>query len=166
MLKNWEQIKAEERQSEKNPKAEKTILSAVPRKLPALLEAHQITRRAANIGFDWNDAGGIFDKIEEESIELRAAIHDRRAQESANGGTPQSGANVLRDVQVQEEVGDLLFAAVNMARFLGLDAEVAAEMREPQISRSLWLDGAASGSCGTAAGRPPAGENGRAVERI
>jgi len=137
VLKNWEEIKAEERKTEKNSKAEESILAAVPRKLPALLEAHQITRRAANIGFDWNDAGGIFDKIEEESIELRAAIHDQRSQESATG----DGAKSLHGPGVHEEVGDLLFAAVNMARFLGLDAEVALKSANRKFrERFGWME--------------------------
>ena len=142
VLKNWEEIKAEERKAEKPPKGSEaeSILAAVPRKLPALLEAYQITRRAANIGFDWNDAGGIFDKIEEESIELRAAIHDQRSQVSANGGAAKSGKN-SQARHVHEEVGDLLFAAVNMARFLGLDAEVALKSANRKFrERFRWME--------------------------
>jgi MazG family protein len=146
VLKNWEAIKADERKAEKNAKAEESILAAVPRKLPALLEAHQITRRAANIGFDWNDAGGIFDKIEEESIELRAAIYDQRSQESANGGPATSQSNISQGRGVHEEVGDLLFAAVNMARFLGLDAEVALKSANRKFrERFGWMERQAAG---------------------
>jgi MazG family protein len=141
VLKNWEEIKAAERKAESNDAAEESILAAVPRKLPALLEAHQITRRAANIGFDWNDAGGIFDKIEEESIELRAAIHDQRSQESANGGPSKSQTNISQGRGVHEEAGDLLFAAVNMARFLGLDAEVALKSANRKFrERFGWME--------------------------
>jgi MazG family protein len=146
VLKSWEEIKAEERKAEKKAKDEESILAAVPRKLPALLEAHQITRRAANIGFDWNDAGGIFDKIEEESIELRAAIHDQRSQESANGGPAKSQTNISQGRGVHEEVGDLLFAAVNMARFLGLDAEVALKSANRKFrERFGWMERQAAG---------------------
>ena len=56
MLKNWEQLKAEERaKSQPSPAKAASMLDPVPRSLPALLEAHQLTRRAANVGFDWHD---------------------------------------------------------------------------------------------------------------
>lgn len=110
VLKNWEQLKAEERAKNETPQAAAaSILDAVPRSLPALLEAHQLTRRAANVGFDWPDVKGIFDKLAEETAELKEllAAGDRRAE------------------KVEEEAGDLLFVGVNLARFLGLDAEIA-----------------------------------------
>ena len=90
VLKNWEQLKAEERASEErtndaqnaNKKdaqtaakaAKASILDAVPRSLPALLEAHQLTRRAANVGFDWPDVNGIFEKLTEEDGELKQLL--------------------------------------------------------------------------------------------
>jgi nucleoside triphosphate diphosphatase len=116
VLKNWEQLKAEERAKKQKAQpvseAGASILDAVPRSLPALLEAHQITRRAANVGFDWPDANGIFDKLAEETTELKSAI-----------GGPASGDR--SPLKIEEEVGDLLFVGVNLARFLGLDAEIA-----------------------------------------
>ncbi len=112
VLKNWAQIKAAEKQtsSNKNTLAKRqvpSILDGIPRSLPALLEAYQLTRRAARVGFDWKDVDGIYDKMREEIAELRVALDtsDRRGAE--------------------EEVGDILFAAVNLARFLGFDPEVA-----------------------------------------
>jgi MazG family protein len=112
VLKNWEQIKAEERAGSKGSEAKASpasILDAVPRSLPGLVEAHQLTRRAAKVGFDWQDVNGIFDKLAEETAELKQllAAGDRLSEE------------------VEEEVGDLLFAGVNLARFLGFDAEIA-----------------------------------------
>ena len=110
VLKNWEQLKAEERAKNEAPQpATASILDPVPRSLPALLEAHQLTRRAANVGFDWPDVNGIFDKLAEETAELKAllASPDQRLE------------------KVEEETGDLLFVGVNLARFLGLDAEIA-----------------------------------------
>ena len=112
VLKNWEQLKAEERAKNKVSDAkapDASILDAVPRSLPGLLEAHQLTRRAANVGFDWQDVKGIFDKLAEETTELKQllASGDGRAEE------------------IEEEVGDLLFVGVNLARFLGFDAEIA-----------------------------------------
>jgi len=124
VLKNWEQIKAEERRSAKKSSGKSarhltrraSVLDGVPRTLPALLEAHQLTRRAANVGFDWKDIGGIFEKLKEESRELREALEteDRSRRE--------------------EEVGDLLFVGVNLARFLGLDAEIALKRANRKFS--------------------------------
>ena len=84
VLKNWEQLKSEERASEKLANtndaqsaakaAQASILDAVPRSLPALLEAHQLTRRAANVGFDWPDVNGIFEKLAEEVAELKQLL--------------------------------------------------------------------------------------------
>jgi MazG family protein len=112
VLKNWEQLKAEERAKNKVSEAkapDASILDPVPRSLPGLLEAHQLTRRAANVGFDWHDVKGIFDKLAEETAELKQSLAsgDGRAEE------------------IEEEVGDLLFVGVNLARFLGFDAEIA-----------------------------------------
>jgi MazG family protein len=113
VLKNWEQIKVQEREEAKREGKQlvadaspASILEGVPRSLPALLEAHQLTRRAANVGFDWQDVEGLLDKLAEETAELRAAI--------------KSGDQAHRE----EEIGDLLFVCVNLARFLGCDAEI------------------------------------------
>ena len=103
VLKNWEQLKAEERA------AQTSIVDAVPRGLPALLEAHQLTRRAANVGFDWPEVKGIFDKLAEETEELKQLLA------SGKHGEPD----------IEEEIGDLFFTGVNLARFLGFDAEIA-----------------------------------------
>ena len=111
VLKNWAQLKAKEKQAApaKKPSSHDHVPSAldgVPRNIPALLEAYQLTRRAAQVGFDWEQVEGIFEKLQEEITELHAAleISDRRA--------------------AKEEVGDLLLSVVNLARFLGLDPEV------------------------------------------
>jgi nucleoside triphosphate diphosphatase len=111
VLKNWAQLKAKEKMAASPKvvtlaKSAPSTLDGVPRNIPALLEAYQMTRRAAQVGFDWEHVEGIFEKLEEEAVELRAALaaSDRRA--------------------VEEEVGDILFSVVNLARFLGLDPEV------------------------------------------
>jgi MazG family protein len=118
VLKNWERIKAEERAENDGAKVSlESILDDVPRSLPGLLEAHQLTRKAAKAGFDWDHLGGILDKLDEETrelLELTTSQVKRRDGENA-GPMP---------TRVEEEVGDLLFAAVNVARFLGLDPEV------------------------------------------
>ena len=123
VLKNWEQIKAEERAKNRNSQAtaakDASILDAVPRSLPALLEAHQLTRRAANVGFDWQDVSGIFDKLAEETAELKQLLS------SGNSRTEE----------VEDEVGDLLFVGVNLARFLGLDAEITLKKANRKFAR-------------------------------
>jgi MazG family protein len=111
VLKNWAQLKAKEKLAASpkhgsQPKSAPSALDGVPRNIPALLEAYQLTRRAAQIGFDWERIEGIFEKLEEETAELRAALT----------------ASNRRDAE--EEVGDILFSVVNLARFLGLDPEV------------------------------------------
>jgi tetrapyrrole methylase family protein / MazG family protein len=112
VLKNWAQLKAKEKQKALpdgalTKESPQSILQSVPRNLPALLEAYQMTRRARQVGFDWEHVEGIFEKLKEEAQELQSALasSNRRAAE--------------------EEVGDILFAAVNLARFLEIDPEVA-----------------------------------------
>ncbi len=126
VLRNWEQIKVEERLSKagaagnpsgsKEPK-EASLLDGVSRALPATLEGFQLTRKAARIGFDWETAGGIFEKMAEETRELQNALD----------GGEQS--------KVEEELGDLLFAAVNLARFLKVDPEIALKKANAKFSR-------------------------------
>lgn len=122
VLKNWEQLKAEERAKSRDSEARAgvaSILDAVPRSLPALLEGHQLTRRAANVGFDWADVNGIFDKLAEETAELKQLF-------ASGDGRPE---------EVEEEIGDLLFVGVNLARFLRLDAEIALKRANRKFSR-------------------------------
>jgi len=141
VLKNWEQLKKEERQAENRGKrdtegffgpaksagpqndstgegGEGSVLDGVPRTMPALLEAYQLTRRAANVGFDWENIEGVLEKMMEETEELRARLKEKNTNaESAEAQRTQSG--------IEEEIGDLLFVAVNVARFLGADPEIA-----------------------------------------
>jgi tetrapyrrole methylase family protein/MazG family protein len=108
VLKNWAQLKAKEKRPSTSPEQPiPSALEGIPRSLPALLEAYQLTRRAAQVGFDWETVEGIFEKLREETSELRMALseEDRSRRE--------------------EELGDLLFVAVNLTRFLGFDPEVA-----------------------------------------
>lgn len=115
VLRNWEQIKAQERKGQEPPhngatKAErnpKSLLDGVPRGLPATMEGLQLTRKASRAGFDWDNAEGVFEKLREESAELRHVSDNKDTR------------------RVEEEMGDLLFAAVNLARFLQVDPEIA-----------------------------------------
>ena len=106
VLKNWEVIKAAEK-AEKGTPARASILDGIPSKLPALHEAHQISSRVARVGFDWPNIDGVFEKLHEEIAELREAISEKQKSD------------------VEDEVGDLLFVLVNIARTLKLDSESA-----------------------------------------
>ncbi len=142
VLKNWEQIKAGERAKEraasgsaiassntKSP-ADESILSGVPHSLPGALEAYQLTRRASRVGFDWDNLAGIFDKLDEE----------RREIESSLPPTPGKSPSHL-----EEEVGDLLFASVNIARFLGVDPEIALKSANRKFKKRFqWMESAAA----------------------
>jgi tetrapyrrole methylase family protein/MazG family protein len=102
VLANWERIKQDERREADKPDS---ALEGVPRQLPALLRAQRIQNKAAKVGFDWKQVEGPLDKVEEEWGEFRRACQGGSAQE------------------LEEEFGDLLFALVNVSRFLKLDAE-------------------------------------------
>jgi len=133
VLRNWEQIKMQERQA-KGPAAgdapssapdsgdsgeSPSVLDGVPRTLPALLEALQLTRKAARIGFDWTSVDGIFDKLTEETHELQTVL----AAKSRNAA------------RIEGEVGDILFVTVNLARFLHVDPEIALKKTCAKFSR-------------------------------
>jgi tetrapyrrole methylase family protein/MazG family protein len=104
VLFNWEQIKQAERRREKG---EASLLDGVPRELPALLRAHRLQEKASRVGFDWAEAQEVLRKVEEELAELRAAM---QAQ-----GTDR----------MEAEMGDLLFALVNLSRFIAVNPEEA-----------------------------------------
>lgn len=105
VTKRWDEIKKEERKAK--GEASPGMLDSVPRALPALVEAQQITARAARAGFDWRSAGEVLDKLDEERREFGEACehgsHDR----------------------IEDELGDLLFVLVNLARFVKVDPEQA-----------------------------------------
>jgi len=108
VLDNWDQLKADERRvSGKVEKIGDSILDEVPVHFPALLEGLKLTKKAAKVGFDWESSDQIFDKLNEETMELRAAIR--------NGDTDNIG----------EEIGDLLFVVMNLARRLDIEPETA-----------------------------------------
>lgn len=158
VLKNWEQIKSQERAAEgKSTKAvsiegqraqEDSVLAGVPRSLPAVLEAYQLTRRASHIGFDWENLDGVFDKLDEEKREIQAA----RLAEPARGSGKNPANNpaarpkpAAPSPNLEEEVGDLLFAAVNVARFVGVDPEIALKKANRKFKRRFqWMEAAAA----------------------
>jgi MazG family protein len=149
VLKNWEQIKAAERAAEKRgnngegkESAPESILADVPRSMPAVLEAYQLTRRASRIGFDWDNIEGVLDKLEEERRELLETLPSGHA--TAEHTDARSHAARLTP-EVEEEVGDLLFAGVNVARFVGIDPEIALKKANRKFKqRFQWMEMAAA----------------------
>ena len=118
VLLNWETMKAEERRAAgKTENTSTSILDGVPSKAPALMEAHQLSTKAARVGFDWKSIDDIFDKLHEEIEELRGAItqHAELKDEATH-------------TRVREELGDLLFAATNIARHLHVEPEAALKL--------------------------------------
>jgi len=116
VLRSWEAIKAQEREAK--GKDDASMLDSVHRGLPAVMEAFQMTTKVSRVGFDWKEADGALLKLDEEALELREAIRakaDHRA--------------------VAEEVGDLLFVAVNVARLTGVDPESALKAANRKFRR-------------------------------
>jgi tetrapyrrole methylase family protein / MazG family protein len=153
VLKNWEQIKSEERAEKASAASEakvttnpESLLSDIPKSLPAALEAYQLTRRAARVGFDWDDLHGIFEKIDEEKSEIieslgAVAKNSPRAELKPQLQNSLSASGLAH---LEEEVGDLLFAAVNVARFVGADPEIALKHANRKFKRRFqWMESAA-----------------------
>ena len=101
---NWDEIKAT---VENKVKTASALFDGIPRSLPGLRQAQEVTRRAASVGFDWEKADQVLEKVEEEISELRRAL---RAADT---------------VSIREEIGDLLFSIVNFSRFVDVEAEEA-----------------------------------------
>jgi MazG family protein len=119
VLRNWEAIKAEEKRAANNADAAKStsILDGVSTRVPALMEAHQLSTKAARVGFDWEKIEHIFAKMQEEISELRDAIKVHADSKSEADHT-----------RVREEIGDLLFAVTNIARHLQVEPEAALKL--------------------------------------
>src|SRR6185503_14997661 len=120
VLRNWEAIKAEEKRAARKGEAEpadSSILDGVSTKAPALMEAHQISTKVARVGFDWTEIKDIFEKLQEEVDELRAAIE-----------THENSKDEADHAHVREEIGDLLFVITNIARRLNVEPEAALKL--------------------------------------
>jgi MazG family protein len=161
VLRNWEVIKAEEKRAAGKDRADadSSLLDGVSTKAPALMEAHQLTTKAARVGFDWQRVEDIFDKLHEEIDELKAAIRERDERQRERDAMDQSSStfgrtNVEASEQlrrespsrpasdeeaeherVREELGDLLFAATNIARHLGVEPEAALKLTNRKFRR-------------------------------
>jgi XTP/dITP diphosphohydrolase len=111
---NWEKLKMKEGKT--------SVLSGVPRALPAMVKAMRLQEKARQTGFDWENAAQVQEKVAEEERELKEALE---AAAGAPAGTPEA---INAADRVEEEFGDLLFSLVNYSRFLGLDPEHALEL--------------------------------------
>ena len=121
VIQNWEAIKGDE-------KGRVSLMDDIPSAIPAIVRADKVQRRAKSVGFDWDDVAPVFDKIQEEIAELTAEAHDHE--------------------RATEELGDLLFAVVNLARHLGVDAELALAGASDRFSdrfRSMEHDATTAG---------------------
>ncbi len=164
VLRNWEALKAREKEKKKRLAAEEgktaeqadgeqaddaqSVLAGVSSKMPALMEAYKLSSRAAHVGFDWSEMEGLFAKLEEETVELREelkAVPALSAKDQSVGkgiagsGKPQVPAE-LRE-RLEDEVGDLFFVLVNIARFLALDPESALRKTNRKFKRRFqWME--------------------------
>ncbi len=151
VLRNWETIKAAEKQAAGKGEVAKdsSLLDGVSAKAPALMEAHQLTTKAARVGFDWQQIEDIFAKLHEEIDELKAAIKERderpqtratNAQSTSEQRAREAPARPFDDEEtahthVREELGDLLFAVTNIARHLGVEPEAALKLTNRKFRR-------------------------------
>lgn len=134
VLRQWEQIK----RAEKGHDA--SVLDGIPRALPALVRAQNVQKKAARVGFDWTDPGDVIDKFREEVAELSAEL---------DSGDPR---------RLEHEIGDILFTAVNMARKLGVDAELALEGTTQRFIRRFRHIEAAVAAAGQTVEQTPLAE--------
>jgi MazG family protein len=155
VVRNWEAIKAEEKKKRlaagggktaKEPEPPQSVLGGVSAAMPALLEAHKLSSRAAHVGFDWPNVEGLFDKLREETDELREQLQDFPPPGPRPQGRGVAGAGrvavpeELRN-RLEEEVGDLFFVLVNIARYLGVDPESALKKTNRKFKRRFqWME--------------------------
>jgi MazG family protein len=155
VLRNWEALKAEEKKkrlaagggkSEREDEPSKSVLAGVSSAVPSLLEAFKLSSRAAHVGFDWPNVAGLFEKLEEETGELRREIDKLPApgpRPQDRGVAGSRGAVIPEELRLrlEDEVGDMLFVLVNIARYLSLDPESALRKTNRKFRRRFqWLE--------------------------
>jgi len=129
VLRNWEAIKTQEKDQQRRDKGpadqqSQSVLAGVSSAMPALLEAHKLGSRASKVGFDWPDVGGLFEKLEEEVQELQQELKQLPEPNSEDEPNP-----------IEEEIGDLFFVLVNLARHLTVDPESALKKTNRKFKR-------------------------------
>jgi MazG family protein len=156
---NWEALKVEERNkrfgkkdaNDANPAGTATtavpsILAGISSSMPSLLEAHKLSSRAAQVGFDWPEMEGLFEKLAEETRELRQRLQEFPAPgpRPEGRGVAGSGRQIIPEdlrARLEEEVGDLFFVLVNIARYLALDPESALRQTNRKFRRRFqWME--------------------------
>lgn len=142
VLKNWEELKLQEKRKnlhtgDEAGLAPEPLLSAVSSKMPALQEAHKISSKAAHVGFDWPMIEGLFEKLSEETRELQEHVQGIPA---AGAGEKPKVPEALKE-RVEDEIGDLFFVLVNLARYLSVDSESALRRTNRKFRRRFgWLE--------------------------
>jgi len=148
VLKNWEALKAEEKrkslqsngqglQTEEQAQPE-LLLEGVSSKMPALQEAHKISSKAAHVGFDWPNVQGLFEKLSEETLELQE--HLQKIPQATSSAESSRLPEELKE-RMEDEVGDLFFVLVNIARYLSVDPESALRRTNRKFRRRFgWLE--------------------------
>ncbi|MCZ8529542.1 nucleoside triphosphate pyrophosphohydrolase [Alteromonas sp. PRIM-21] len=128
----WDAIKAQEKQLKKqrlkqDEAIETSILDSVPKGMPALMYAQKLQKACAKVGFDWPDAAPVIDKVREEVEEIQQELDTKQRLLCENSADQNSSSNSVRDNQqaIEEEIGDALFAMVNLARHCKVDADTA-----------------------------------------
>jgi len=153
VLRNWEALKAEEKKKRleagggksAQPQNPESVLAGVSSAMPALLEAHKLSSRAAHVGFDWSEVADLFVKLQEEATELKEEIQQLPARVQT-GGRGIAGSGKLQVPEehrhrLEEEVGDLFFVVVNIARYLSLDPESALKKTNRKFKRRFqWME--------------------------
>jgi MazG family protein len=153
---NWEAIKVEERKkrqvvdTESNASAsterEQSILAGVSSAMPSLLEASKLSSRAAQVGFDWPNVEGLFDKLKEETNELREELQEfpapgPRPQGRGIAGSGRTAVPEELQARLEDEVGDLFFVLVNIARYLSVEPESALRKTNRKFKRRFqWME--------------------------
>ena len=155
VVRNWQVLKAEEKnkRSQKDSNNQKeghpdSVLHGVSSAMPALLEAYKISTRVSHVGFDWPSIEGLFDKLSEETEELKSNLKEYPAPgpqpQSATSIASARGVGVPEELRIrlEDEVGDLLFVLVNIARYLALDPESALRKTNRKFRRRFeYLEG-------------------------
>jgi MazG family protein len=142
VLKNWEALKSEEKRKSLHSgglSKPELLLEGVSSKMPALQEAHKISSKAAHVGFDWPHVQGLFEKLSEETHELQEHLRDLPSAGAHSTQKPEIPPELRR--HVEDEVGDLFFVLVNIARYLSVDPESALRKTNRKFRRRFsWLE--------------------------
>ena len=155
---NWEALKVEERKQRQTTGTEgnsspaldkdgiQSILAGVSSAMPSLLEAYKLSSRAAQVGFDWSNVEGLFEKLNEETAELREQLNEfpppgPRPQGRGMAGSGRAAVPEYLQARLEDEVGDLFFVLVNIARYLSLDPESALRKTNRKFKRRFqWME--------------------------